>query len=326
VIVPAGLADKPGRPTAVPATAGQHVVEGDAVWFVPRFAFFAGRTYSVFVHRSIMGADEDRTHFDVDEFDEWTLSLPANRGEATTRVAAVYPSGPELPRNALRLYVHFSAPMSAGLAATHIKLLDAQDAIPIEHAFFSMEPELWDRERRRLTVLFDPARIKRGLAPHEEAGYPLRIGTLVDMVIDVGFLDAGGRPLMSGHSRRYGVCDDVRATVDPARWRLSAPAAGTTSPLVVAFDRAMDHALASRCLSVVDANRLTVRGSGRCGPAERTWEFTPEGPWRRGHHSVVVDPILEDLAGNSVTRVFDRDLVAPTAGWVRRTVVDFDLI
>jgi hypothetical protein len=31
-------------------------------------------------------------------------------------------------------------------------------------------------------------------------------------------------------------------------------------------------------------------------------------PWPDAPHRVVVDPVLEDVAGNSVQRVFDRDL------------------
>ena len=31
-------------------------------------------------------------------------------------------------------------------------------------------------------------------------------------------------------------------------------------------------------------------------------------PWTDAPHRVVVDPVLEDVAGNSVRRVFDRDL------------------
>ena len=34
----------------------------------------------------------------------------------------------------------------------------------------------------------------------------------------------------------------------------------------------------------------------------------PREPWAPGTHQLNVDPVLEDLAGNSVSRVFDRDL------------------
>ena len=37
----------------------------------------------------------------------------------------------------------------------------------------------------------------------------------------------------------------------------------------------------------------------------------PTLPWSAGAHEIHVDAALEDLAGNSVRRVFDRDLSLP---------------
>jgi hypothetical protein len=34
----------------------------------------------------------------------------------------------------------------------------------------------------------------------------------------------------------------------------------------------------------------------------------PAAPWTDAVHRLAVEPVLEDLAGNSVARVFDRDL------------------
>jgi hypothetical protein len=36
----------------------------------------------------------------------------------------------------------------------------------------------------------------------------------------------------------------------------------------------------------------------------------PGQVWTPGPHQLIADPILEDLAGNSVSRVFDRDLTS----------------
>ncbi|MER5794845.1 hypothetical protein [Streptomyces sp. NPDC001980] len=44
------------------------------------------------------------------------------------------------------------------------------------------------------------------------------------------------------------------------------------------------------------------------GAGEESWELTPRRPWRGTPHLLRVDPALEDVAGNSVGRVFDRDL------------------
>ena len=91
----------------------------------------------------------------------------------------MYPSTDELPVNQLKLYVHFSSPMSEGWAARAVRVRRADNDEPLEGVFLAMEPELWDRERRRLTLLLDPGRIKRGLVPNAEAGYPLIQGVSV---------------------------------------------------------------------------------------------------------------------------------------------------
>ena len=59
--------------------------------------------------------------------------------------------------------------------------------------FLPPEPELWDaRNATRLTMLLDPGRIKRGLVPNLEFGYPLVEGTTISIGIDAAFRDATG--------------------------------------------------------------------------------------------------------------------------------------
>jgi hypothetical protein len=197
--------------------------------------------------------------------------------------------------------------MSEGYAAGHVTLVDAGgDALT--GALFPTEQELWDGDRVRLTVLLDPARIKRGLAPHREAGYPLRPGEPFRVVVGEGFRDAGGAPLRAAAERRYDVGDDERRRVDPAAWALRTPRRGTVAPLEVAFGRPLDHGLLARCLKVTGPDGLDLDGRAETGPEERSWRFTPRSPWAPGWHRLVIDPVLEDVAGNSMTRVFDRDL------------------
>ena len=83
--------------------------------------------------------------------------------------------------------------------AAHVRLVDAEGATLVG-ALLPTEYELWDPERRRLTVLLDPARIKRGLVPHRAIGYPLREGTSVTLVVDAEFPDAVG-PAAAGRAR-----------------------------------------------------------------------------------------------------------------------------
>jgi hypothetical protein len=171
-----------------------------------------------------------------------------------------------------------------------------------------MEDELWDGERRRLTVLLDPARIKRGLAVHRHQGYPLKTGRSFQIVVDDGLRDATGTPLRAPAERRYLVGTDERRHLDPGAWDLAVPAAGTRDGLEIGFDRPLDHALLGRCLSVTDPSGRPIRGVASVGPEERSWHLMPTEAWTAGAHHLVVDPTLEDVAGNSVSRVFDRDL------------------
>jgi hypothetical protein len=195
--------------------------------------------------------------------------------------------------------------MSEGDAAAHVRLVDDRgDTLP--HALLPVEYELWDADHRRLTVLLDPARIKRGLVGHVEAGYPLRTGHAIRLVVDQAFRDARGAPLRAGAEHRYEVGEDLRGQVRPSQWALTVPEAGTTDPLVVAFDRPLDHGLLRRCLRVLGPDG--VRGEAATWTDGLEWRLTPAGAWQPGQHVLDVHPILEDVAGNSVTRVFDHDL------------------
>jgi hypothetical protein len=190
--------------------------------------------------------------------------------------------------------------MSVGHAADNVRLVDdAGDTI--EGALLPFDHELWNADHTRLTVLLDPARIKRGLVSNLDVGYALRVNTRFRIRIDPGFLDAQGLPLTSRAERSYRVVEDERRRVDPARWILTVPTQGTRDPLRVDFDRTMDQGLLARCLHVRDVQGDTELGS-------RHWSLTPIHPWTTGRHELVADPVLEDVAGNSLARVFDRDL------------------
>jgi hypothetical protein len=278
---------RPSSAVERPAMAGSLVRDGDDLCFVPRFPFVDGTTYTVFAGGAVAA----------------TLTRPRPDRPATTEVADIYPTASEVPRNLLRCYVRFTAPMSLGYVADHLRLVDdAGD--PIEGALLPADHELWDPDRTRLTVLLDPGRIKRGL-PGDPA---LRPGTSFRLVVHQDFRDAQGIPLRAGAERRYHVGGDERRRVDPSTWAAAAPPPDSLAPLEVEFDRPLDHSLLTHCLQVTGPDGQPVDGTPEPGPGERSWRLTPRQPWKSGPHQLIVNPILEDLAGNSVTREFDRDL------------------
>jgi hypothetical protein len=291
---PAGISAAAEMPADLPPMAGRLAADGADACFVPRFGFVDGTAYAVTVDGAPAGV--------------LTRRRPGR--PAAAQVLAIHPAAGEVPRNLLRCYVWFSAPMSEGYAAGHVWLAD-DAGTPLPGALLPAEHELWDAGRRRLTVLLDPARIKRGLAGHRAAGYPLRPGQPVALVVGAGFRDAAGTPLRAGAERRYAVGPDERRRVEPADWTLAVPAAGGTEPLAVTFGRPLDHGLLARCLHVTGPGGSRVAGTVQAGPQDRSWRLVPAAAWAAGTHRLHVDPVLEDLAGNSALRVFDRDLGRP---------------
>lgn len=278
--------------------AGRFVRTTGTADFIPRFPFVPGLAY-----RLVVGP--------CAAFPEGlvlVLRRPKAQEPATAEVEAVHPEVKTVPLNLLKVYVRFSEPMAEGGARRGVRVEDARSGEALPGVFLDMDPELWDPERRRLTLLLDPGRIKRGLAPHQEAGYPLRAGVSVRITIGTEFRSAAGAPLRSAFSRVYAVGPALRRPVDPAGWRWRLPEEGSADPLVVTFDRPLDRAMLDHALRVLDPAGRLLEGEGTPLRGEGAWRFRPSVGWRPGAHRLIVKARLEDLAGNSLRRVFDRDL------------------
>ena len=273
----------------IPAMLGAYSVESGVLEFRPRFPLASGVRYRA-VFRLPKGSPV-----------EASFDGPKRAGEATTRVVHVYPSAAVLPANLLKLYIVFSAPMSRGEAWRRIHLLD-EGGRSIKGAFLEIDQELWDPEARRLTVLFDPGRIKRDLAPNLQMGVPIVEGHRYTLAVDHEFQDGHGVPLAEGFRKPFRGGPADRTPPDPATWRMITPSTGSRSTLVVKFPKPLDYALVQHTLEVVD-----VRGTVSLDREETEWVFTPAEPWKRGAYKLSIDTTLEDLAGNRIGRAFDRN-------------------
>ena len=284
--------------SATTAMLGTYEFASGALQFRPRFPLASGVRYRAVFHRN--GAAPIEAFFDG-------APRPAAQ---TTRVEHIYPSASVLPANILKLYIVFSAPMSRGEAWKRIHLLD-QGGKPVEGAFLEIDQELWDPQMRRITVLFDPGRIKRDLAPNLQMGLPVMEGRKYTVAVDREFLDAHGAPLADGLRKEFRAGPVDRAPLEPAQWRIVAPKAGTRSALELELPKPLDYALLRRT--------ITVHGPGGAAPGdeitgaisfcrdETEWSFIPATPWKRGNYRLSIDNTLEDVAGNRPGRAFDRN-------------------
>lgn len=113
-----------GVPDAdLPPMAGRLAADGADACFVPRFGFTDGTAYAVTVDGRAAGV----------------LTRPRPDRPPTAEVLAIYPAADEVPRNLLRGYIWFSAPMSEGHAVACVRLTDdagtalAGALLPAEH-------------------------------------------------------------------------------------------------------------------------------------------------------------------------------------------------
>jgi hypothetical protein len=300
---------KPGRPD-VPPMLGTYSIDGTNVRFTPKFPLKPGLSYCVeFFPPPAREIDSPARY-------EQVFAIPAlPRGEPA-KITAVYPSADVLPENQLRFYVHFSAPMSRGEAYSHLKLLK-EDGEPVDLPFLEIGEELWDTSGRRLTLLIDPGRIKRGLKPREEAGPVLESGHKYTLVITAGWRDESGQPLAADFIKKFAAGPPVEKAIDPKQWKIAPPAAGKRQLLGLRFPQPLDHGLLQRTIQVHDAAGKRVPGEISLAHQERSWFFSPEQPWTSGAYELVIDTALEDLAGNRIGRPFEVDELPP----IDKTVV-----
>jgi len=282
------VADSPG---ALPLLGSCRVEDGVLI-FQPRFPLQPGLRY-----RAVLAPTSTTATFEV----------PRRNPSPSTVLEHIYPSTDRLPENQLKFYLHFSAPMSRGEAQRRVRLLDPTGRA-ISLPFLELDQELWDPDGRRLTILFDPGRIKRGLLPHEEAGVPIEEGKTYTLVVDREWLDEENRPLADGLSKTFRVGPADRQPPDPKAWRLTSPRAAGRDPLSLEFPEPLDRALLERLLEVVDARGRPVPGSIQVDREETRWLFTPREPWKAGEYKLLVERTLEDLAGNTIGRPFEVDL------------------
>ena len=283
----------------LPAMLGRYNTDGTTLRFTPAYSLVGGLTYIA----RLRPAHGDTVARELSA----TLTVPRAAKTSRTMVENIYPTEERVPANLLRMYIVFTAPMSISQSASHLRLVD-ENGQTVSGAFLQLEEELWDPGRRRLTVLFDPGRVKRGLRTNLERGAPLRRGRVYRVVVDAGWLDGDGAPLAAPFERSLRVGDADRRSPDPASWRIDPVRAGSQAPIVVAFDEPLDRALVGRSLMVVDDHGARIEGTVAVPDSAREWRFTPAHPWRPGSYRLRVSTDLEDIAGNSLRRVFDTDL------------------
>ncbi len=226
----------------------------------------------------------------------WVAALVAVVGLGATgqqSVIQVFPSGNRLPVNALRLSMEFTEPQT-GAVLPHLRLRD-QDGRPHPNVF--LQQELWSPDRKTLTVLFDPGRVKTGTMRHAEFGAPLAGYTGVVLTLNnIGV-------------KRWRVDGTRCGPLNVSLWQIEERQLNQRSSLRIRFPEAIDSQ-AEHLLAVVDASGRRVAGSEQLGTFETRWIFTPDSAWTRGEYRVVLHPDLENPCGDRIGDAFEHPVAS----------------
>ncbi len=311
--------------TAQPLT-GESNIRAIDLRFTPRFPPQPGTTYRVFFDKQTA---------------EFAIPMP---NTPPTVIDQVYPTAGVLPENTLRMYVHFSAPVKKGDVYRHIKLV-RDDGVEVASPFLELDEELWSPDGKRLTLLFYPGRVKRGLKPREEAGPILEEGKKYTLVVSKDWPDEYGRPLKAEFRKAFSVVKPDDTGIDPATWVVkhhAEPRPNTTpDPLPGSFrsglpsgwdmyykvtfgqGKVLDRALAERMIWVVDEDGRPVDKWVGKTVTETDLKFGENlKRWPAGKYKLVIDTRLEDVCGNRVGRPFEIDMLKPITKRIEAKTVE----
>ncbi len=277
------------------AIQGHYKIEGEYLIFKPYFPLESGMKYIIRT-RNV----ESNNTYSYQLFQIAEKKIPETRA-----VVGIYPAASRLPENLIRFYIYFNTPMKKGQALKHIQLKDKEGNIDTQ-AFMTFKQELWSADGKRLTILFDPGRIKRGVSTNVLRGPALLEGKNYELTISGAWEDVYGQPLSVSTIKKFEVISAYRQHIMVNNWLLSQPGLNSYDALTISVDRIFDHALIQSMINIVSAEENLISGDWRILEEERLLIFTPKNRWKKGAYQVIVDSRLEDVAGNNLQNLLDR--------------------
>ncbi len=259
--------------------------------FEPLVPFTRGLTYEVVINEKQVAS----------------FTIPLADQKDTPSIIAIYPEQDTLPENILKMYLHFSAPMREGFSGDFVRVINA-DKDTLNDVFLKMEPELWNEDRTVLTLWFDPGRIKRDLQPNLKLGNPLQKNSTYTLFISKQWQNAQGLSLNKNVTKSFWVKTRDSLSPNIHQWSIVSPPINTKSPLSVQLQEPLDHYLLLETLTIIDNSQKNLAGKWEIQNKDQIIHFTPNNPWQAGNYQLIIASQLEDLAGNNLNKVFDRDI------------------
>lgn len=286
---------------------GAYDVFQDAVSFTPRFPFAMHVVYVAKFDAAQLAQNTNEVDLPYMAADNLELEFSSSKVERpAAELIAIYPTSNILPENLLKFHLTFTKSMTLGEVYSKVKLFNGQGK-EVEKPFLIVDQELWDDQMKTVTILFDPGRIKRGLRPNLEMKPALAEGENYELVVESGWKDIDGLATSKKFSKNFRCAKPDRLSPVASSYEIIAPQFETSS-LVINLREPHDFVLLANSLKITDERGNTIDGVIAVQNNESSIEFVPKNPWLESHYTIRFNPLLEDLAGNNMNRLFDEDL------------------
>ncbi len=291
--------------------AGNYEVGETAVTFTPRFPWANDLQYEASFDLAQLAKNYNEVYIPPSATNMLRLEFSlASSHKITPEVIAIYPSANILPENQLKFHIEFNTPMTQGAVHKLVKLIDSRGT-EVEKAFLIVDQEFWDQEMKVVTLLLDPGRIKRGLKANLQMGAPLKADERYQLVVDAGWKNIDGVVTLSPYKKEFRCVDADRSSININEWVITNPGVAT-GELVIDCKENLNYIMASRAIRVTDEKNNPIEGEIILRSNESVIMFRPRQKWNNGTYTLAVNPLLEDLAGNNLNRLFDEDMQTKT--------------
>ncbi len=224
------------------------------------------------------------------------------------QVETLYPNSDTLPSNFLKWYIRFSKPVNSSKIYDHISLINNNDSTKVARAILPLETPLLSEDGTLLTLWIEPGRQKRDLGPNKRFGEVLIPNSSYTLIIDKKLKDREGIPMKMDFKHSFTVNAPDRTQPSITSWKFIVPSSQTKESIIIQYKELLDYGSLQNTLQIIDAFGNHVKGDFIINSNQKNIKFTPLNIWNKNTYTIKCKPIIEDLSGNNLERLFDQDI------------------
>ncbi|MFY7670009.1 Ig-like domain-containing protein [Tenacibaculum sp. MEBiC06402] len=256
----------------------------------------------------LLSFQENKMYTAVFENEIFVFKIPLNPNHEQLKVVDVYPRTATLPSNFLKWYVEFSKPVNSTNIYNHISLVNNKTGKKVDRALLPLETPLISDDGKILTLWIEPGRQKRDLGPNKRLGEVLKEGESYTLLISKSLKDIEGFSMKTDFHYSFEVIENDRESPNITRWTLELPKSNTQNSLIINLNDTLDYGSPYNNVVIVDEKGKQIQGVFSINMNEERIVFRPDNNWERTYYTIHCNKLIEDVAGNNLERLFDRDI------------------